>query len=74
MYPVANKDNNKIAKVLRSLTKAGIKFVSEASFPNERRFNKRKAFPAKNRLVRLADTPVANLIKAKYMENTNLNR
>ena len=53
------------------MTKAGIK---ETSFRNARRFNKRKTFQAKNRHARPADTPVANLIKAKSTENTNLNR
>ena len=35
--------------------------------------NKRKTSQAKNRLVHLADTSVANLIKAKLTENVNLN-
>ena len=35
---------------------------------------KKKTFLAKNQLVRLADTPVANLIKAKSTEYTILNR
>ena len=34
----------------------------------------KKPFPVKKLLVHLADKPVANLIKAKSMENTNLNR
>ena len=36
--------------------------------------NKRKTLQARNRLVRLADTPVSNFIKAKSTEKTNLNR
>ena len=53
---------------------AGIKFVPEASFRNMKYVNKKKKFQAKNRLLRLADKSVANLIKAKLTENTNLNR
>ena len=53
---------------------AGIKFVPEASFRNMQYVNKKKKFQAKNRLLRLADKSVANLIKAKLTENTNLNR
>ena len=53
---------------------AGIKFVPEGSFRNMQYVNKKKKFQAKNRLLRLADKSVANLIKAKLTENTNLNR
>ena len=74
MYTVPNKENKQIVKVLGPLTKARIKFLPEASFRNTRHFNKRKTFQAKNRLVRLPDTPVAKLIKAKSTENTNLSR
>ena len=73
MYTAPNRENKQIAKFLGPLTKAGIKFAPEASFRNTRRFNKWKTFQAKNRLVNLADTPVANLIKPKSTENTNLN-
>ena len=64
----------RINKVLGPLSKSGIKFVPEACFRNARRFNERKTFAAKNEFVRLADTPIANLIKAKSTENTNSNR
>ena len=53
---------------------AGIKFVPEASFGNVQYVNKKNTFQAKNRLLRLADKSVANLIKAKLTETTNLNR
>ena len=36
--------------------------------------NKRKTLQARNRLVRLADTPVSNFIKVKSTEKTSLNR
>ena len=74
MYTVYFKKNKQIAKLYGSLTKAGIKLFPVVSLRNTRRFNKRKTFQAKNRLVRLADTLVANLTKAKSTENTNLNR
>ena len=66
--------NKYIAKVIWPLFKVGTKFLFEASFQNVQHIGKSKTFQAKNRLVCLADTPEANLIKAKLTENTNLNR
>ena len=44
MYTAACKETKQIAKVLVLLTKAGIKFVPEASFRNTLRISKRKTF------------------------------
>ena len=74
MNTAPNTENKQIAKVLGPLAKARIKFLSEVSFQNTLRFSKRKIFQAKNRLICLADAPVANLIKPKSTENTNCNR
>ena len=49
-------------------------FFPEASLQTVRRFNKRKTFKDKNRLVRLADILLVNLTKSKSPKNTNLNR
>ena len=74
MYNVHYKNKKYIVKDLGLLTKTGIKFVPGSTFQNVRRFNKRKTFQAKNRLVHLGDTPEANFLKAKSTKNTNLNR
>ena len=73
MYTVPNKANKQIAKFLGLPTKAGIKFVPGAFFRNGRHLNKRETFQATNQPLRLPDTSVATLIKAKSTENTNLN-
>ena len=74
MYNVHYKKKKYIVKDLGLLTKTGIKLFPEAPFQIVRRFNKRKTFQAKNRLVRLGDMPKANFFKAKSTKNINLNR